>query len=205
LTEADSIPPTASAEDWRSDPAASVALIRGRTAGERLATTAWEYIAQPLMRRTLERWHGARRLVLRLFGARLHPTARISRTVRIHHPWNLSMDEGSVVAHRAVLFCLGRIHIGRDCRVSQFAHLCAGSHDYTRRDMPLITDPIILEDGVWVAADAFIGPGVTIGEGTVIGARATVLHSRPAGQVCYGDGAPPVHAREAPRDGAGPA
>jgi putative colanic acid biosynthesis acetyltransferase WcaF len=175
-----------------------VEQIRGRTRGERLRETVWEYLAQPLMFRTLEGWYGLRRGMLRLFGARIHPTARTARTVRFHHPWNLSMEEESIVSGRAVLFCLGPIRIGRRCRVSQFAHLCAGSHNYTRPDMALIRDPIVLEDDVWIAADAFIGPGVTIGHDTIIGARATVLHSRPPGQVCIGDSARPVHPRAAP-------
>lgn len=190
-------PPASDDSAWpRTDPSRSVDQIRGRSAGERLRETIWEYLGQPIMRRTLERWHGLRRGMLRLFGAHIHPTARISRTVRIHHPWNLTMDEHSSIAHRAILFCLGKVYLGRRARVSQFAHLCAGSHDYTRAEMPLITDPIILEDDVWVAADAFIGPGVTVGHDTIIGARSTVLHSRPPGQVCYGDNAKPVHARE---------
>jgi putative colanic acid biosynthesis acetyltransferase WcaF len=179
----------------RTDPGAAVEAIRGRTRGERLRETVWDYLGQPLMRRTLERWTGLRRGLLRLFGARIHPSARISRTVRIHRPWNLTLDEGSVVGRRAILFCLGPIRIGRRCRVSQFAHLCAGSHDYTRTDMALITDPIVLEENVWVAADAFIGPGVTIGHDTIVGARATVLHSRGPELVCVGDHASPIHPR----------
>lgn len=194
------LPTPADSEAWpRTDPARSVDQIRGRTSGERMRETVWEYVGQPVMRRTLEQWHGVRRWMLRLFGARIHPTATISRTVRIHHPWNLTMDEQSVIAPRAILFCLGKIYVGRRARVSQFAHLCAGSHDYTRPEMPLITDPIILEDDVWVAADAFIGPGVTIGHDTIIGARSTVLHSRPPGQICYGDSARHIHTR--PRSG----
>jgi putative colanic acid biosynthesis acetyltransferase WcaF len=183
------------AQEVRTDPARALEQIQGLTSRERLRETVWDYLGQPLMFRTLESWYGLRRALLRLFGACLHPTAMISRKVRIHHPWNLVMEEGSAVANRAILFCLGQVHIGRNCHVSQFAHLCAGSHDYTRTDMPLITDPIVLEEGVWIAADAFIGPGVTIGRDTIIGARSTVLHSRPGGLVCVGDSAKPLHPR----------
>lgn len=188
----------------RTDPGLAVAQIHGRTPGERLRETIWDYLGQPLMRRTLERWYGLRRVMLRLFGARIHPTARVSRTVRIHHPWNLTIEEGSAVGSRAILFCLGPVRIGPRCHVSQFAHLCAGSHDYTRSDMALITDPIVLEEGVWIAADTFVGPGVTIGRDTIIGARATVLHSRGPGLVCVGDSAKPIHPRAGGADEGAP-
>lgn len=181
--------------DRRTDPADAVAQVYGRTSGERFKSVLWSGIVQPLLRRTLEDWHGLRRLVLRLFGADIHRTARLSRTVRIHFPWNLSIGEESVVAHRAILFCLGKVRIGKRCRVSQFAHLCAAGHDYTRTDMALVTDPLVLEDDVWIAADVFIGPGVTVGRDSIVGARSSVLHSIPPGHVCHGEGVRTVHPR----------
>jgi putative colanic acid biosynthesis acetyltransferase WcaF len=170
-------------------------LIRGASAWERARETVWECLGQPVMRLTPSPWHGARRVLLRLFGARLDSTARIARSVRVHHPWNLVIGGESEVCDDAILFCLGPVRIGRRCRVSQFAHLCAGSHDYSQRAMPLVKAPIVLEDDVWIAADVFVGPGVTIGHDSVIGARATVLHSRPPNQVCVGDSARPARPR----------
>jgi putative colanic acid biosynthesis acetyltransferase WcaF len=42
--------------------------------------------------------------------------------------------------------------------------------------MPLVIAPIVIESEAWVAADVFVGPGVKIGEGAVIGARSTVMN-----------------------------
>lgn len=173
----------------RTDPARSVALVRGATRAERAKETLWEIIGQPLMRWTFHNWYPVRRAMLRLFGAAVHPTARIRPTARISHPARLSIGAHSTIGDHAVIFCLGPVDIGDHCTVSQYAHLCAAGHDYRQRDMPLIARPIRLEDDVWIAADVFVGPGVTIGSRTVVGARSTVSHSLPPDSVCAGDNA----------------
>ena len=59
--------------------------------------------------------------------------------------------------------------------MSQGAYLCTASHDISDSLNPLVTAPIIIEDQAWVAADAFVSMGVTVGQGAVIGARACVF------------------------------
>ena len=59
--------------------------------------------------------------------------------------------------------------------MSQYTYLCAATHDYSPASMPLVTKPIRLGERSWIAADVFIGPGVAIGEGAVVGARSVVL------------------------------
>lgn len=179
-----------------TDPRRSIAQIRGRTPRERLRETLWEIIGQPLMRLTFHNWYGIRRRLLNLFGADIHPTARVRPTARISHPWRLTVGAHTAIGDHAILFCLGAISIGSRCTISQYAHLCAGGHDYTRKDMPLISDPIIIEDDVWIAADVFVGPGVRIEEDTVVGARSTVIHSLPPRSVCAGDSAKAIRTRE---------
>ncbi len=170
----------------------------------------WMLVGQPLMRLTFHNWYGVRRAVLRLFGASIDRTARVRSSVRVEQPWNLTIGANTMVGDHAVLYCLGKVTIGANCSLSQYAHLCAGTHDYTRPDMPLLTLPITLGDDVWIAADAFVGPGVTVGDGVVVGARSSVHRSlepwsvyagNPAKKIkdrVYNDAAP---ADEAPGDG----
>jgi putative colanic acid biosynthesis acetyltransferase WcaF len=73
-----------------------------------------------------------------------------------------------------MIYNLGQVTIGQSVTISQRAHLCAGTHDYTKPDMPLLKPPIRIENLAWICADAFVGPGTIIGEGTVVGARAVV-------------------------------
>jgi putative colanic acid biosynthesis acetyltransferase WcaF len=172
-----------------TDPALSATLVRGRNPRERIKESLWQYVGQPLFRFTFHNWYAPRRALLRLFGADIHPTARVRPSVRISHPWNLTVGAHTAVGDQAILFCLGPINIGARCTISQYAHLCAAGHDYKKRDMPLIKEPIHIEDDVWLAADVFVGPGVTIGADTVVGARSTVFHSLPPKSICAGDNA----------------
>jgi putative colanic acid biosynthesis acetyltransferase WcaF len=182
--------------DLITDPTRAVALVQGGTRAERRLHALWRICGQPLMRLTFHNWYGIRRALLRLFGARIDATARIRPSVRISHPWRLSVGAHTAVGDHAILFCLGPITIGSRCTISQYAHLCAGSHDYTTRQMTLVARPITIEDDVWIAADVFVGPGVTVGRDTVVGARSTVFHSLPPGSICAGDNARPVGVRE---------
>jgi putative colanic acid biosynthesis acetyltransferase WcaF len=147
------------------------------------------------MRITFHNWYGTRRWLLRLFGAQIDPTSRIRPSARISYPWRLKVGAHTAVGDHAIIFCLGPISIGSRCTISQYAHLCSGSYDYTTRTMTLVTRPIIIEDDAWIAADVFVGPGVTVGRDSVVGARSTVLHSLPPGMICAGDNARPMAPR----------
>ncbi|GAB4016667.1 hypothetical protein GCM10028808_45850 [Spirosoma migulaei] len=88
-----------------------------------------------------------------------------------------------------------KIKIGRRTVISQGTHLCGGTHDYTKPGFPLVAKPIIIGDHVWVAAESFIHPGVTIGNGCVIGARSVVTKDMPGWKVCSGYPCKPIKDR----------
>lgn len=90
-------------------------------------------------------------------------------------PWNLEMDAYSCLAPEVDCYNAAKVKIGAHTTVSQKSYLCTASHNILAPGFPLVTAPIIIESQAWVAADTFIGPGVTIGEGAVIGARAAVF------------------------------
>jgi putative colanic acid biosynthesis acetyltransferase WcaF len=69
------------------------------------------------------------------------------------------------------------ITIGAYSTVSQYSYLCTGSHDYLNIEMPLVAAPITIGERVWITADVFVGPGVTVGDGAVVLARSTVCKS----------------------------
>ncbi len=119
--------------------------------------------------------HGWRRAVLRLFGATIGAGAHPYPSARIWAPWNLTMEEGSCLGDYVRCYSVDRITLQPYATVSQYSFLCTAGHDYRATDMPLISAPITIGRRAWVAADAFVGPGVTIGERAVVGARASVF------------------------------
>lgn len=136
-----------------------------------LWSITWLLLVRPLPRSVGNPW---KLFLLRLFGAQLHSTAKVYSSVKIYAPWNLQMHEFSCLAPEVDCYNVNKVIIGAHSTVSQKTYLCAASHDITKADYPLITAPIILEDQVWVGADAYIGMGVTLRQGSVIGARASV-------------------------------
>lgn len=120
----------------------------------------------------LYRW---RAFLLRLFGAEVGRGVVIRPSVRVTYPWKVSIGDNAWIGDRAELYSLERIEIGADACISQDCYLCTGSHDHRQPDFPYACAPITLGAQVWVAAGSFVGPGVTIGEATVVGARSLVL------------------------------
>ncbi len=153
---------------------------------EQLGRVLWG-LATPLFRLSPRPFWGWRRILLRAFGSKVAADVHVSPTVRITIPWNLDLGAQSAVGDRAILYALGRITIGPRATVSQGAHLCAGTHDLSQPDRPLVKLPILISTDAWVAADAFVGPGVTVGAGAVVGARAVAMKDVPAGHVVVGN------------------
>lgn len=145
---------------------------------------------------TLYRWsptplHGWRRMLLRLFGARIGAGAHPYPRARIWAPWNLTMGEHSSLANDVDCYSVAAVRLGDHVTVSQYSYLCTASHDHRDPAMPLTSAPIEIGSRAWIAADCFIGPGVTVGEGAVVGARSTVMHDVGAWLVVAGHPAQP--------------
>ncbi|ROT99101.1 acetyltransferase [Histidinibacterium lentulum] len=132
-------------------------------------------LAAPLFRLSPRPLWGLRRSMLRAFGATVGRDVHVYPTARITIPWNLTLGDGCAVGNHAILYALGPITLGPRATVSQYAHICAGSHDWRDPAMPLTKPPIAIGADVWVCADVFVGPGVAVGEGAILGARAVVV------------------------------
>lgn len=124
---------------------------------------------------SLDLFKGWRNFILRLFGATIGQNSCVSASVKIWAPWNFELGHYSSIGPEVNCYNQGKIRIGNHTIVSQKTYLCASTHDCTISNFPLVLRPISVKDQVWIAADAFIAPGVVIETGCVVGARAAVF------------------------------
>lgn len=135
-------------------------------------TICWNVLVRPFPKSTANGW---KRLLLQLFGAKIAKTAYVYSSATIFMPWNLEMKEHACIASGVDCYNAAPISIGAYTTVSQRAYLCTASHNISSPKHEQTQKPIIIKSIAWIAAETFIGPGVTIGEGAVVGARAVVF------------------------------
>ncbi|MBR1364810.1 MULTISPECIES: putative colanic acid biosynthesis acetyltransferase [Bradyrhizobium] len=139
--------------------------------------------------------HAWRRFLLRAFGARIAHNAKVYPSASVWYPRNLQMHEYATLGPGANCYCMAEIVLEKFSLVSQRAHLCAGTHDVDDADFSLVTKPIRIGQNAWVAAEAFVGPGVTVNKDAVLGARAVTMKDLEAGKIYAGNPARPLRAR----------
>ncbi|PVY38669.1 WcaF family extracellular polysaccharide biosynthesis acetyltransferase [Pontibacter virosus] len=161
----------------------------------RLGRVLWGIVVLFFFRFSPKPFHAWRAFLLRLFGAKVGHGVHVYPGVKIWAPWNLELADECGIGSGANLYSMGKITIGRRAVISQGAHLVAGTHDYTKTGFPLIIKPIHVGNHAWIAAEAFVHPGITIGEGSVIGARSVVNKDMPAWMICSGHPCKPIKAR----------
>lgn len=158
--------------------------VRGRS---RWFVQFWWLFEKVFVRSTPQVMYGWRRFAWRLFGARIGRDVLIRPGVRVTFPWKVTLGDHCWIGDDAVLYSIDDITIGEHSVVSQEAYLCTGTHDHENVSFPLITGPIKVSAECWVGARAFVGPGVDIGRGAIIGACSVVLKAVPPAVIIVGN------------------
>lgn len=156
---------------------------RGRSG---LIVLLWWFVQGSLFRFSLHHMYGWRNFLLRRFGAKIGKRVQIRASARFTYPWKVEIGDYSWVGDHVEFYSLDRIVVGDHCVISQNSYLCTGSHDINDPHFSLITKPIYIQDGAWVASDVFVYPGVTLGEMSVVAARSTVTRNVPSNEVFAG-------------------
>ena len=148
-----------------------------------------------LARWTPPTWRRWRSLILHAFGAKISPTAGIYSGARIWSPANLTVGDYAFVASGATIYSMAHVTLEPYSLVSQGAHICTGTHNIEDPNFQLQAFPIVVGARAWIAADAFVGPGVNVGRGAVLGARACAFHDLDPWTVYVGNPAKPIKSR----------
>jgi putative colanic acid biosynthesis acetyltransferase WcaF len=178
---------------WHILPERVMIDLSGYTTGDfqrgasTLKEAAW-WAVRALFFQTPIPWPSRLRVaVLRLFGARIGEGVVIRSHVNITFPWRFSAGDHVWIGEEVLILTLAPVTIESNCCISQRAFLCTGSHDFSSPTFSLRTSPITIREGSWVAASAFIAPGVQIGPGSMVAAGAIVLADVPPRVIVRGN------------------
>jgi putative colanic acid biosynthesis acetyltransferase WcaF len=148
--------------------------FRGRSP---IVVQLWRVIYVVFFRNSPQFLYGWRRLILRLFGAKIGKKVIIRPSVEITYPWKVEIGDYSWIGDNVVLYSLGKITIGSNTVVSQKSYLCTGSHDFNSVAFDIFEKPIVIGNSCWIATDVFVAPGVQIVDEVILGARSSVFKS----------------------------
>jgi len=166
--------------------------FRGRN---KLIVQLWYLVQATLFHLSPHFMTGWRRLLVRAFGGKVGKHVIFRPSATLTYPWNISVGDYSYIGDEVVLYSLDRIDIGAHVSVSYRAFLCTGTHDPRDPRFPLVIQPIRVDNEAWIAADAFVAPGVHIGTGAVLAARSTALKDIPAYEMQAGTPAKSIGTR----------
>jgi putative colanic acid biosynthesis acetyltransferase WcaF len=162
----------------------------------KIARTVWGTVWLLLFRTSPRVCYTWRSVLLRLFGAEIGKGVRVSPSTKIGMPWRLKIGDWCAIGPGVDCDNDGGVTIGDHTIISQYSYLCSATRDYTRTNLPHTPSPIHVGDQVWICADVFVGPGVTIGQGAVVGARSSVFKNVPPWSIVVGSPARFLKKRE---------
>jgi putative colanic acid biosynthesis acetyltransferase WcaF len=139
--------------------------------------------------------YGWRAFLLRSFGAQIGKNVKIRSSVQITYPWKVKIGDYTWVGDDCMLYSLGDISIGSHVAIAHKVYFNTGGHEYDKKTFDIFFKPVVIEDECWITNDVYVAPGVTIGKGTIVGARSSVLKDLPPGKICVGTPAQPIKDR----------
>lgn len=154
------------------------------------------YVCNAIFFRTAFPFSGVKRILLKLFGAKIGSGVLIKPHVNIKYPWFLEIGNDVWIGEEVWIDNLGKVVIGNNCCLSQGAMLLCGNHDYSRSTFDLIVGDIVLEEGVWIGAQSVVCPGVTCASHAVLAAGSVATKDLESYAVHQGNPALKVRERK---------
>jgi putative colanic acid biosynthesis acetyltransferase WcaF len=148
----------------------------------RIVVYAWVLVEWLVLTNSLQPSSRARRTALRLFGASVGEGVIFRPRTRVKYPWNLEIGDDCWIGEGVWIHNQDKVTIGHDVAISQETFITTGSHDY-KRDMALVTRPITIKDGVWIASRCTVLGGSTIEKSALISTGVVVSGLVPSSRV----------------------
>jgi putative colanic acid biosynthesis acetyltransferase WcaF len=138
---------------------------------------------------------GLKARALRLFGAEVGTNLYIRQRVYIHFPWRLELGDHVWIGEDCHLLNLAPLTIMSHTALGHGVFLAAAGHDTRSGSLRYRNAPVVIEGGCWLMSRCFVGPGVTVGQNSVVKVGAVVDKDVPASTVMAGNPAVAVHTR----------
>ena len=158
----------------------------------RAKQTVWYFINIIFFKNSFNILSSLKVSLLRLFGARLGRGVVIKPSVNIKYPWKLRVGDHTWIGEDVWIDNLSDIVIGSNVTLSQGCLLLTGSHDHTRTSFDFQSNPIVLEDGVWIGTRAVVAGGITCGTHSILGINSVAESNLNAYTIYKGNPAVPV-------------
>jgi len=126
-----------------------------------------------------------RRTTLVNRGAVIHERAEIGE-VNVEGPKSWLKIGSQSFLGRVTIALHDNVTIGERVCINDGVEILTASHDVSDPQWKHVKGKVIIEDYAWIGTGAMILPGVTIGRGAVVGARAVVSKSIAAGAIAVG-------------------
>ncbi|MDB4919654.1 putative colanic acid biosynthesis acetyltransferase [Mucilaginibacter sp.] len=162
--------------------------------GSAVKRLLWYYVNAVFLKSGLLPSSSFKVFLLRLFGAKIGKGVTIKPGVNIKYAWHLTVGNHTWIGENVWIDCLVAVTIGNNVCISQGAVLLTGSHNYKKKTFDLITQPVTLEDGVWIGAGAMVNLGVIAASHAVLTSGSVATKNLEAYSVYQGN--PAVKIRE---------
>lgn len=116
-----------------------------------------------------------RKLLYRLCGMKIGKHSRIMMKTIVTLPWRISIGENTTINEYCYLDGRGGLTIGSNVNISLYSMLVTGTHDHRTAGFAFYTEPIVIEDGVWLAVRTTVLNGSELKKACIISAGSIVM------------------------------
>lgn len=157
------------------------------TVREKVLRVIWGFVSPIFFRYSPRLFYFWRNALLRMMGARIGKNVKIYPSAEIMYPWLLEIGDNTTISWGVRIYNLALSKIGSNTMISQYSHLCGGTHNFRSQNFDLVRTGFTIGNRVWLAADSFIGPGIHVKDGAVVAARAVVVKDVEPGVIVAGN------------------